>query len=152
MKKIAFYIFVLLAFSSIVNVVVADDKVDIRKATMAHFAAQNAGDAEARIAHHKPYHTQFADGRQLKIGRTLEAQLEAARALYASAIKFNLDLTNITIKIYNDTAVVTGHVVGTVTRPDGEIINAREQRTAVLIKENREWKEVHVHISPLRSE
>ena len=152
MKNPAFYILLLLTFMSLTKIAVADDIDDIRIATLAHFEAQNRGDAEARIAHHIPEHTQFADGGLLKESHSLQGQLQATRALYESGIKFDLKLTNMTIKIYNKAAVVTGHVVGTVITPDGEVINAREQRTAVLIKEDENWKEVHVHISPLTAE
>ena len=127
----------------------ADDIQEIREATLAHFEAQNQGNAEARIGHHLPYHTQFADGKRLKVSRSIEEQLKLTRKLYNSGIKFDLGLEDISIKIYGDSAVVTGYVVGSVTLANGKVIDANEQRTAVLVKENSEWKEVHVHISPL---
>ncbi|NKC02308.1 MAG: DUF4440 domain-containing protein [Pseudomonadales bacterium] len=151
MKNTIFYLVVLVSLFSTTKHALANDIDIIRKASLAHFDAQNRGDAEVRIAHHRPYHTQFSDGGELKVGNSLDEQLESARNLYGTGIKFDLDLTNMNIQIYNDAAVVTGHVVGTVTKPDGEVLIAREQRTAVLIKENSVWKEVHVHISPLTS-
>jgi hypothetical protein len=121
MKSTVFKLSALLLFLSLTNFALADDMDDIRNATLAHFAAQNRLDAEARIAHHEPYHSQFADGGLLKVSSSLEGQLRSARTLHGSGIKFNLNLTHMNIKIYDKAAVMTGHVVGTVTKPGGEI-------------------------------
>ena len=63
--------------------------------------------------------------------------------------KLNLQLTHLDVKVYGNTAVVTGYVVGTTTDPDGETQSVMNRRTAVLIKQGNKWKEVHLHSSPV---
>ena len=141
----------LLVFSLfLTNVSVAGDVEDVKKATIEHFAAQNAGDAKSHIDHHTPYHTVFApDGGLLNVRHTREEQVKDLQATFDAGTKFNLEIAHLEAKVYGNTAVVTGYVVGTVTNPDGTAQQSRARRTAVLIKEGNEWKEVHTHISPV---
>ena len=150
MKNTTYCLVLLLTSFTLTNSAIADDIEDIKNATLEHFDAQNRGDALGRIAHHMPYHSQFSDGSLLKESHSIDEQIKATKLLYESGINFNLELSEMNIKVYSDTAVVTGYVLGTISLPDGVVLHAREQRTAVLIKVKNEWKEVHVHISPLK--
>jgi len=139
----------LLVFSLfLTNVSVAGDVEDVKKATMEHFATQNAGDAKAHIAHHMPYHTAFGPGGGLlNVSHTRKEQVKGLQATFDAGTKFNFEIAHLDAKVYGNAAVVTGYVVGTVTNPDGTTQQVRARRTAVLIKKGNEWKEVHNHIS-----
>ncbi|MFQ5652396.1 MAG: YybH family protein [bacterium] len=149
MKRFSTIILVLAASLFLANASMAGDVEDIKKATMEHFATQNAGDAKAHIAHHMPYHTQFAGGGLLVVSHSREEQVKSMQTGFNAGLKLNLDLAHLDVNVYGKAAVVTGYVIGTVTNPDGKTSGVRAQRTAVLIKEGGEWKEVHVHSSPI---
>ena len=132
------------------NVSMAGDVEDVKKATIEHFAAQNAGDAKTHIDHHIPNNTAFGPGGGLlSVSHNREEQVKDLQATIDAGTKFNLEIAHLDVKIYGNTAVVTGYLVGTVTNPDGTIQQVRDRRTAVLIKEGNEWKEVHAHLSPV---
>jgi len=149
MKRFIYIISLLVVGLFLTNVSVAGDVDDIKKATMEHFATQNAGDAKAHMAHHMPYHTQFAFGGLLTVRHSREEQIKSMQAGIDAGLKLNLSLAHLDVKVYGKAAVVTGYVVGTGTGPDGNTFQVRTQRTAVLIKEGNDWKEVHVHSSPV---
>lgn len=149
MKRLIYIISLLVFALFLADVSMAGDVEDIKKTTMEHLVTQNAGDAKAHIAHHMPYHTMFADGGLLIVSHSREEQVKSLQAVFDAGVKFNLDLEHLDVKVYGKAAVVTSYIVGTVTNPDGTISESRAQRTAVLIKEGNDWKEVHLHISPL---
>ncbi len=144
------YIISLLAFGLfLTNISVAGDEEDIKKATIEHFATLSAGNTKAHIAHHMPSHTQFIGGGLLIVSHSREEQIKSLQAGFDAGVKLNLDLAHLDVKVYGKAAVVTGYVVGTITNPDGTTSESRAQRTAVLIKEGNDWKEVHSHSSPV---
>lgn len=149
MKRFTYIISILVFGLFLTNVSIAGDVEDIKKATLEHFATQNAGDAKAHIAHHMPYHTQFIGGGLLIVSHSREEQVKSLQAGFDAGLKLSLDLAHLDVKVYGKAAVVTGYVVGTVTNPDGTTSESRAQRTAVLIKEGNDWKEVHVHSAPV---
>ncbi len=149
MKRLIYIISLLVFGLFLADVSMAGDVEDIKKATMEHFATQNAGDAKAHMAHHMPYHTQFAGGGLLIVSHSRDEQVKSIQATFDAGVKLNLDLAHLDVKVYGNAAVVTGYVVGTATNPDGTTSESRAQRTAVLIKEGNDWKEVHVHSAPV---
>ena len=149
MKRLINIIFVLVV-SLLANVCIAGDVEDIKKATKEHFATQNAGDAKAHMAHHMPNSSAFApNGSLLIVNETREEQVKGMQATFEAGVKFNFRLTHLDVKVYGKAAVVTGYVVGVVTGSDGESQQVMTRRTAVVIKEGNEWKEVHTHSSPV---
>ncbi len=148
MKRFINIILLLVVGLFLSNVSTAGDVEDIKKATLEHFATHRAGDAKAHIDHHMPYHTQFQDGGLLIVSHSREEQVKALQAVF-DAGKPNLELRHLDVKVYGKAAVVTGYVEGTVINPDGTTQQVRAQRTAVLIKEGSNWKEVHLHSSPI---
>jgi ketosteroid isomerase-like protein len=149
LKRFTYIISILVFGLFLTNVSIAGDVEDIKKATLEHFATQSAGDAKAHIAHHMPYHTQFIGGGLLIVSHSREEQVKSLQAGFDAGLKLSLDLAHLDVKVYGKAAVVTGYVVGTVTNPDGTTSESRAQRTAVLIKEGNDWKEVHVHSAPV---
>ena len=81
---------------------------------------------------------------------SLAEQTKLLRTSFDAGEKGDLQLRNLEVKIYHDnTAVVTGYVVGTRPSPDGIRVPIRDQRTEVWIKQGEQWKQVHRHSSPL---
>jgi uncharacterized protein (TIGR02246 family) len=140
----------LITLTAFTGPAMADDADDIRAATVAHFAALNAGDAEAFVQHHQPDNTEFPPDNGLLVeSDSLESQKKILQAEFDAGLKTNLQLRHLKVKVYGNIAVVTGYVVGTVTLPGGESQQTTGRRSAVLIKQAGQWKEAHAHSSPL---
>ncbi len=150
MKRFICLIAFLIVGLLLVNISMAGDVDDIKKATMEHFANQNAGDAKAHMAHHMPNSSAFPPGGGLlNVNTSREEQVKGMQATFDAGVKFNLRLRHLNVQVYGKAAVVTGYVVGSVTGPDGESQQVMTRRTAVLVKEGGEWKEAHTHSSPV---
>ncbi len=129
------------------NVAMADDADDVKASEIEHFTTQSA---DVIIQHHLAGNTWFdADGGLLGVTDSLEEERNDLRAEFNAGLKRNLQLRHVDAKIYGDVAVTTGYVIGTRTLPDGTTERVANRRTAVLIKQGGQWKEVHTHNSPL---
>ncbi len=150
MKRMAVVLTVMMGCLLLTTIALADDVDDIKAATMKHFTAFNAGDAAAHVRHHLAENTGFPpEGGLLEESASIEAQRKDLQALFDAGMKPNLELQLLKVKVYGDTAVVTSYVVGTMTSPEGKTEQIKARRTAVLIKQDGEWKEAHNHTSPL---
>ncbi len=129
------------------TVAMADDVDDVKAVVQDYFAALNAGDANAYIQHFMPETSAFIGTGLISHAHSLEEQ---KRTFEASGIKRNLQVRHLEVKVYGNTAIATSYVVGTTTNADGITNQANQQRTAVLIKQGGQWKEVHQHRSLLR--
>lgn len=130
-------------------VAMADDVDDVRAEMERYFAALNAGDANAYIQHFVPQASTFVGGGLLSTATSLEEQRRRFQASLDAGLKRNLQLRHLEVRVYGNTAVTTAYVVGTTSLPDGTINQLRTQRSAVLVKQGGQWKEVHQHRSPL---
>ncbi len=150
MKRLTSALTVLAVGVVFTPVATAQDVEAIKNATMEHFATQAAGDAAAHVRHHMLGHTAFApDGGRLQKSASLEEESKNLQANFDAGLKWSVDLRDLKVDVYGDAAVVTGYLVGTVTLSDGSTQPVNNRRTAVLIKQGSEWKEVHTHISNL---
>ena len=127
------------------TVAVADDVGDVKAAVRAVDTAFNSGDADAVAEYMHPEHSRFPDGELLFEG----FNKDHLKALFAAGLKVDLDTRHLGVKIYGNTAVATGYTVGTVTLPDGTINQGTGRFSEVWIKQENEWKRVHIHSSPL---
>ena len=127
-------------------VAMADDVDDVKAEMERYFAALNAGDANGYIQHFMPETSAFVGTGLISHAHSLGEQKSA---FVASGLKRNLQLRHLEVKVYGNTAVTTGYVVGTVTTANGTTDQTRALRTSVLIKQGGQWKEVHQHRSPL---
>ena len=128
----------------------AQEEEAIKAATLEHFVTLSAGDVAAHVQHHLPEHTNFGvDGGLLAEFDSLDEEQSGLQADFDAGLKLNLQLRHLKVKVYGNTAVVTGYVVGTATSPDGDTQQVTSRRTAVLIKQGGQWREVHSHSSPL---
>ena len=131
------------------TVAMADDVDDVKAALQAHFDAVNSGDVNAFVQYYPSESSSFAGGGLL--GKfSLEDRRKNFQAGVNAGQKRNLQLRHIEVKIYGNTAIATGYLVGTaVNPPNNDVLQLRMQRTAVLIKQGGQWKEVHHHRSAL---
>ena len=126
----------------------ADDVADIKSAMEEHFVTINAGDSAGHIAHHKESNSSFRDdGGALVVNDSLEEEVAVLQADFDSGNKYDFELVDLEVAVYGDTAVVTALQTGTVTTPDGKTEKVKNRRTAVVVRDGSDWKEVHLHIS-----
>jgi ketosteroid isomerase-like protein len=126
----------------------ADDVADITAAMDEHFVTFNAGDAAGHIAHHMAHTSSFGpDGSALTTSDSIEEATAELQADFDAGIKFDLQLEDINVAVYGDMAVVTSLQTGTTTSADGTTSKVNDRRTAVVVRDGKEWKEVHSHIS-----
>ncbi len=135
-------------------VAMADDVDDVKAAVQRYLVAINGGDTEGvfqyRIAERSSFNR--AGGFLGIPTASLEEQKRSHRNQVNAGRKRNYQLRHMEVKVYGgDTAIVTGYLVGLGTFPDGTVVPHNDRRTAVLIKQGGQWKEVHTHQSPLRT-
>ena len=127
---------------------VADDVADIKSTMEKHFVTFKAGDTAGHVAHHMAGHSAFApDGGPLVVIDSLEEEMAELQAEYDEGYKFDFQLVDLDVAMYGDMAVVTSLQTGTVTTPDGKTENVENRRTAIVVRDGSDWKEVHSHIS-----
>jgi ketosteroid isomerase-like protein len=147
MKKLNLMIILGLIFTAPTSAM-ADDVADIKSVMKEHFVTMNAGDSAGHIAHHKEGNSSFgADGGALAVNDSLEEEAADLQADFDDGIKFDFELVDLEVAVYGDTAVVTSLQTGTVTTPDGKTEKVKNRRTAVVVRDGSDWKEVHSHIS-----
>ena len=126
----------------------ADDVADIKSAMETHFVTFNAGDAAGHIAHHMPRNSSFGpEGGALAVNDSSEEEIAELQASFDEGYKFDFHLVDLDVAVYGDTAVVTSLQTGTVTTPDGKTEKVKNRRTAIVVRDGSDWKEVHSHIS-----
>ncbi len=126
----------------------ADDVAEIKSAMEKHFVTFKAGDAVAHTAHHKAGNSTFgAEGGALAVNDSLDEESAELQASFDEGYKYDYKLVDLEVAVYGDTAVVTSLQTGTVTTPDGKTEKVKNRRTAVVVRDGSDWKEVHTHIS-----
>jgi ketosteroid isomerase-like protein len=126
------------------NVAVADDADDVKAAQLAVITALNEGDVEAYGKHLLPETTGFFAGGGLLSapwqGKKLQAEFDAG-------LKFDMELRHIDVKVYDNTAILTGYETGVIILSDGTTLKGPRRITTVWIKQAGQWKEAHIHLS-----
>ena len=133
-------------------VAMADDVDDVKAAVQGFFAALRAGDSSAVIQYRIPERSSFGGpgGLLSRPISSLEVQKATLEAEVSAGVKRNYQITHMEVRVYGNTAVVTGYLTGTRTEPNGTVTPRRDRRTGVFVKLGGQWKEVHHHQSPLR--
>ncbi len=127
---------------------IADDVADITATMDKHFATFKAGDAAGHVTHHMAGHSSFdPDGGALAVNDSLEEETAELQAEFDEGYKFDFELVDLDVAVYDDAAVITSLLTGTATMPDGTTETVKNRRTAVVVRDGSEWKEVHSHIS-----
>lgn len=129
----------------------ADNDISAIIAAMdSHLVAINSQDSAAIAAHHLPGHSEFsADGSPLGVLGDFDEQVALFDGIFASGVQSEYRNRDMQIRIFGDTAIVTGYVVGSRTDEEGISTPIHNRRTTILIKQAGQWKEIHVHTSPL---
>ena len=97
-------------------------------------------------------HTTFPpEGGLLGTNDSLEVQRRNQQAVFDSGVHYNFELRHTEVKLLGSlTALTTGYVTGVRSLPDGTSHRISWRRSAVWIKQDGIWKQVHRHFSPLR--
>ncbi len=132
-------------------VAMADDVDDVKAAMQSYFDAINSGNGAAIAWHRIPEYSSLVRGGLIDRSSSMTQQRDAMQAMTDAGWKRDYRIQHMEVRVYGNAAVVTGYLTGTNTAPDGTVIQTREQRTGVLIKQGGQWKEVHRHASPLSS-
>lgn len=128
----------------------AGDVEDIIALEQGHYQARNAGDLDTWVQYHLPERDGFGPGGGLlSPGTSAEEEKSNLKAQLDAGTKYNHRLVDVHVRIYGDTAITTGYVVGSSTSPDGKTNQVMMRRTGVVIKRNGQWKELHNHLSPV---
>ena len=128
----------------------AGDVEDIIALEQGHYLARNNGDVDTWVQYHLPERDGFGPGGGLlSQGTSAEKEKRSLKAQFDAGMKYNHRLIHVEVKIFGDTAITTGYVVGSATSPDGTTSQAMMRRTGVVIKRNGQWKELHNHLSPV---
>ncbi len=116
----------------------------------AHWEAFNAGDRQTTADQHLPRFTLFTmDEGPLWVLES-EEDYAAIEEAFADA-QYNWRPGDLTVDLYGDVAVAAFYAEGSVTWPDGRVVEGPRRVTAVWIWDGGEWKEAHHHDSPLVS-
>ncbi len=125
------------------------DVESLKTTINAHWEALNAGDRRTTADHHMPRFTGFLfDEGPLWV---LESEEDYAAIEEALAAQSDWRARDFTIDLYGDVAVAAFYMEGSVTWPDGRVVEGPRRVTAVWIWDGGEWKEAHHHDSPLVS-
>ncbi len=147
MKRLTAVLMVFVPSMVLTSVAAAQDVEAIKAAQLAHFAAFNAGDADAVAQYVLPErsHFQGISGEFLVEG----FDKNSLKASFDAGLTFNRQLRHLEVKVYGDAAVVTGYWTGTISFPDGTTGQGPMRHSAVWIKKGGQWKLAHRHNSPL---
>jgi len=129
----------------------ADDVDDVKAALQRYMTALNAGDANAWIQLHAVGNTRFStDNGLLQRSDSLEEQRKNQQAGVDAGVKLNVQSRHVQVSLYGNTAVSTRYGVGTVTQPNGTVVQLNNRITTVWVKQGGQWKITHMHLSPVR--
>jgi len=127
----------------------ADDVDDVKAAVQSYFDAINSGNGAAVARHRIPEYSVFTGGGLIDRSSSIAQQRDDFQALADAGRKLNLRIQHMDVRVYGNAAVVTGYLTGTNTASDGTVVQSRQQRTGVWIKQGGQWREVHRHAAQL---
>ena len=125
--------------------VTAGDKEDVLASWNAVKAAWMIGDVSVAQQYVAAEFKSFEDDGSL----LSPFDFEAAKAMFAAGLKFNVQTHHSEVTIYGDTAIITEYHTRQLTPPGGTPFSMTLRVTLVWVKQNGQWKGVHVHASHL---
>ncbi len=133
------------------TVAIADDADDVEAAVLEHFATLNAGNMAKHIEqHHMPQLNRFTRGGLRWHFGSLEEQKNQIQNSINNGSKWNLQLRDVKVNVYGNSAVLSCYVTGNILRGNGNRESVTDRFTVTMIKQGGQWKEVQQHFSPLR--
>jgi ketosteroid isomerase-like protein len=147
LKATARLLAIIFSCSVITSLARASDADDVRAAVIDLYAKLNATDTEAFIEYMLPEgYTEFsADG-----GRLFTIDQDYIRDGFASGIKPDFEIRDLEVRVFKDSAIVTGFRVGGIARPGEKAKTSTLCLSMMWIRKEGKWKLVHVHLSPHR--
>ena len=132
------------------TVAMADDADDAKAAVLEHFTTLNAGNMDAHLEqHHIAQLNRFMRNGLRVHFSSFEEQKNQIRAVYDNGSKYNLQLRDVEVNVYGNSAVVSGYLTGNIVRRNGTV-SVTDRYSAMLIKQGGQWKTVHTRNSQLR--
>lgn len=150
MRGLPFLLATVVLLSSLAMAYPAGEEDQLKAIMDAHLNAINTAQSAEIARHHLPGHSEFgATGAKLGVSGDFDLQYERNEDIFGSGFTFDWHNEDLRIQVFGNAAIIAGYVVGTTTAPNGTVTNVRNRRTTVLIKTDGDWKEIHVHNSPL---
>lgn len=121
------------------------DSVAVRTAAQDLLAATSEGDAKDLGRFFLSENSVFGpDGgpRSVFNASFLHAEFEGG-------LRYKLKWRHMDVKVYGETAITTGYIVGTLTQPDGRVKMGTWRTSLVWVKKDGVWKVAHDHMSEL---
>ena len=132
------------------TVAMADDADDAKAVVLEHFTTLNAGNMDAHLEqHHIAQLNRFMRNGLRVHFSSFEEQKNQIRTVYDNGSKYNLQLRDVEVNVYGNSAVVSGYLTGNIVRRNGTV-SVTDRYSAMLIKQGGQWKTVHTHNSQLR--
>lgn len=122
----------------------ADDAADVRNAVSGLYNALGSKDLK-RLATYIPNDgfTEFnPEHKDLQV-----MQLSYFKGAFDAGVAIDLHIEQLNARVMGKTAIVTGYRTGSITFPDGKVVNDRSCLTMNWSKEQK-WMLQHVHVSP----
>jgi len=133
------------------TVAIADDADDAKAVVLEHFATLNAGNMDAHLEqHHVAQLNRFMRNGLRVHFSSFEEQKNQIRTVYDNGSKYNLQLRDVEVNVYGNSAVVSAYMTGNIVRGNGNTVSVADRYSAMLVKQGGQWKTVHTHNSPLR--
>ncbi len=131
-------------------VAMADDVEDVKAALLDRFDALNSGDVGRYVQYHSQERSVFLPNGELLDTSSFEERRNNRQSQVNARFVRNFQARHLEVKVYGETALVTGYVVGSQTFPNGTTQQISLRRSAVWLKQGGQWKEIHAHLSPMR--
>ena len=133
------------------TVAMADDADDVEAVVREHFTTLNAGNMDAHLEqHHVAQLNRFMRNGLRVHFSSFEEQKNQIRTVYDNGSKYDLQLRDVEVNVYGNSAVVSAYMTGNIVRGNGNTVSVADRYSAMLVKQGGQWKTVHTHNSPLR--
>ena len=129
--------------------VLADDVEDVKAAEMAARAAEAAGNTLGFYKNMVPEFSIFPPTAGLLAHPATEENRLRIQATFDGGTKYDIQVRNLDVQVYGNTAISTNYVLATIHRPERETVRWNLRMTGVWVKQAGQWKEVHRHGSNL---
>jgi ketosteroid isomerase-like protein len=143
-KSVLFRLTVVIVNMLLTTLAMANDNDDVVAAAQGLYAALSSNDVDGLAAYLPPEgFTEFNT-----TDSTLQ-KLNAAifRDVMQSGVKIQLQVTDTTVRLFADTALVTGYRVGSIVMPNGQRLEGKQFLTMLWMKRTTGWKLAHIHLS-----
>jgi uncharacterized protein (TIGR02246 family) len=148
MKRSMTLLVVLMGSLALTTGAIADDAADVEATAEDAVAAYNTGDVDAMATYWLPEATIFHGP-----GLPLEGfDKEQIKADLEAGLKYDFQWRDFSVKVYGQTAVSTASLEGTITLPNGTVLQGPWRHSATWVKQDGKWKVAHVHASELLPE